>query len=76
MVTIKAATLEKLSEGAHTVKLSFDDGSITTQITVAAASKTPKTGDTNQIDLWSSMMALSLLGLAGMILVRRKRRVD
>ena len=41
VITIKAATLNNLSEGGHTIRFIFDDGEIITSVTAKAATSTP-----------------------------------
>ena len=79
VITLKAATLQKLSTGSHTVTINFDDGKAETKLTVKAATsptqpETPVTGDNSHLGLWISMMILSMVGLGGMALIGRKRR--
>ena len=79
VVTLKAATLQKLSTGSHTVTINFDDESATTKLTVKAASSptdptSPQTGDNSHMGLWITMMILSVMGLCGTFLIGKKRR--
>ncbi|MBP0989643.1 MAG: InlB B-repeat-containing protein, partial [Oscillospiraceae bacterium] len=72
VITIKAAALEDLAEGEHTVKVLFDDGDVETKITVKAAEQTsPPTGDGDVIFIWCVLMAISGAILA---IAFRKRR--
>ncbi len=41
VITIAAETLEKLSEGMHTVTVEFDDGKVETSLTINKASVRP-----------------------------------
>ena len=77
VVTLKAATLQKLSAGSHTVTILFDDGKAETQLTVTAATAptdptVPKTGDNSHMGLWTILMILSAIGLCGMASNRKK----
>ncbi|MBR6848905.1 MAG: hypothetical protein IKM88_01535, partial [Lachnospiraceae bacterium] len=77
-VTMKAASLQKLSTGEHTVKLQYDNGSVETKITVkdaAAKSATdkPSTGDNSAPGLWCLTAVLSAAGAALMLRPRRRR---
>ena len=94
VVTLKAATLEKLSEGSHTITINFDDGKAETTLTVKVASpaesstptnnstttpnnpKTPPTGDNSHVGLWILLMAVSVIGLYGAVLIGKKRRCE
>ena len=74
VVTLKAAALQKLSVGAHTVKVSFDDGKAETSLTVKETPtehEIPDTGDSSRLGLWISLMALTVLG-SGLTACRRK----
>ena len=80
VITLKAAALEKLSEGDHSIKVVFDDGEASTRLTVKAAAQTggntgtksPATGDGSNVFLWSTLMALSMGGLLGLASLRRR----
>lgn len=74
VVTLKAAALESLSDGKHSVAVTFDDGKADASLTIAPTKdegKTPadkgkedkpKTGDpTNMI--WFAVFAAAVLGL-------------
>jgi hypothetical protein len=72
VITVKAAALENLAEGEHTVKVLFDDGEVETKITVKAAEQTnPATGDGGLIFVWVALTAVSGAVLA--IAYRKKR---
>ena len=79
VITLKAAALEKLSVGEHTVTVDFDDGKAETKLTVKAASHddpvSPQTGDNSHIGLWIALMILSLRGLAATLFIGKKKRV-
>ena len=69
-VTLKAAYLETLSAGKHTVTVTLDDGQAETSITIAQAGKdSPKTGD-NGMMLWAAMAVIS--AGAAVVLKRKK----
>ena len=87
VVTLKAAKLQTLSPGRHTVTVHFDDGDASTGITVLSNSggddrkpekkdtpTSPKTGDDSRTGLWISLLALSGGGAAAMAAGRKKRR--
>ena len=66
VVTLTARFLNGLRKGDHTVVIRFLDGAAETRITIG---KVPKTGDAGRPALW---LALVLLGLAGIVLIRRR----
>lgn len=79
LITLKAATLQKLSTGSHTVTVIFDDGKAETSVTVKAAtspedSKSPKTGDNNHLGLWIVLVIISAIWLGTAVLIRKKNR--
>ena len=74
IVTFKAATLQKLSVGDHTVAILFDDGSVSTRLTIKAAPSSPATGDNSNMELWIALMCLSAAGLASLIVYGSKRK--
>ena len=80
VVTLKAAALQKLSVGSHTVTVKFDDGQASTGLTVKAGSgstdkpTSPKTGDDSNLRLWVLLMLLSILGFITTVAVDRKKR--
>ena len=81
VVTLKAATLEKLSTGRHTITLVFDDGSVNTRIIVKVGSgsgngSAVRTGDVS-MGIWFALLGGSILGLCGVAaaaVVWRRRR--
>ncbi|MBQ7645929.1 MAG: Ig-like domain-containing protein, partial [Clostridia bacterium] len=79
VITLRAATLEKLSVGGHTVAVDFDDGKAETKLTVKAASHddpmSPQTGDNSHLGLWITLMMLSLFGIAATLFIGKKKRV-
>ena len=79
VVTLKAATLQKLSAGNHTVGIHFDDGKAEANLTVSEAAnpvvpEVPKTGDNSPIGLWIALTVLSAAGLWALTGFGRKRR--
>ena len=77
VITLKAAALEKLSVGEHTVTIDFDDGKAETKLTVKAASQydptSPQTGDNSHLDLWIALMIISFCGLTATLFIGKKR---
>ena len=81
VVTLKASALQKLSVGSHTVTVKFDDGKVSTGLTVKAASGTdtptsPKTGDESNLALWLTMMIASLIAMVCVLLGIRKKKAQ
>lgn len=85
-LSLKAAYLKTLSEGVHTMVVTFTDGSASTRFTVAAnqgsgtdntgsaqsKNTEPKTGDETNLAVWSVVLAVSAFGL-GTVLYRRRK---
>ena len=85
VVTLRAAALQKLSVGSHNVTVRFDDGKVSTGLTVkaaassgngASASKGTKTGDESDLALWSILMLLSAAAMIVLLLCARKRKIE
>ena len=78
VVTLKAATLQALSVGRHTVTLRFDDGQVDTSLTVKQAPATiaARTGDDDSVTLYVSLLLLSTLGLGYTAVKCRRRREE
>lgn len=77
IITLKAAKLQTLKPGDHTITVHFDDGVASIQLTVKAApaiDPSPKTGDSRNTGLWIVLMASSVLGFAGVMICDKKRR--
>ena len=79
VVTVKAASLNKLTAGSHTVTITFDDGKAETKLTVQNASKkplVPATGDQNRIVIWVAALVLALagIGISVTALVKSKKK--
>ena len=81
VVTLKAATLEKLSTGKHSVTVVFDDGSAKTSITLKVGTgsgngSAVRTGDVST-GIWFALLGGSILGLGGIaaaaVIWRRRR---
>ena len=85
--SFKAAYLETLSEGVHTVTFLFKDGSVGTKLTIkpkpavksvssgksqSSGKTSPGTGDANHPVLWTVLLLLSLAGVVGLIVYRRR----
>ena len=74
VVTLKATTLQKLSTGTHTVTILFDDGSVSTKLTIKANPASPATDDRRLTGLWAWLTGLSALGMGCAAFLQRKRR--
>ena len=73
--TLKSAYLETLSEGEHTVKLVFDDGEVSTTLSISPES-TPVTGDSSMIVIYSMLMALSAVAFIALYFGRKQEDVQ
>ncbi|MBR2842134.1 MAG: hypothetical protein IKF06_02525, partial [Lachnospiraceae bacterium] len=79
-LSLKPGFLEKLSEGKHTLVVTFDDGDspeMTFTIEAKAEEETksdtsPTTGDHNNAGLWAAIMSGALLAVILLILAGRK----
>ena len=80
IVTIKAAALEKLAAGKHTISILFDDGKAETKVTIKAGAaagakdSSPKTGQERTMIIWVPLMLVSGLGLCAVLITDKKRR--
>ncbi|MBQ7699192.1 MAG: InlB B-repeat-containing protein [Clostridia bacterium] len=77
VITLKVATLEKLSVGEHTLAIIFDDGRVETKLTIKAAPNndpvSPQTGDNSHIELWIILMIISFCGLSATLVIGKKK---
>ena len=78
IITFTKDYMSSLSEGEHTLKVTFNNGGeATTKFTVAKAEEStnnPQTGD--NVMFYISMLGLSIIGLAGAGLYIKKRRFN
>lgn len=86
VITIKAETLNNLSEGGHTITVLFDDGKIETSVTAKAAGTNnnsdsngnkaiPSTGENLAPTLFVGIAFIAVAGmLFAVILVQKKRK--
>lgn len=84
ILTLKSSFLEDTSVGEHTITFKYNDGEVSTKLTIANAannnptpSKTtnnPQTGD--NIMFYISMLGLSIIGLAGAGIYLKKKRFN
>ena len=72
VVTINSSVLETLGEGEHTVKLSFDDGEVTTVLTVKANPDSPETGVGSILIIYAGILCLSVLGVTAVLNKKKK----
>ena len=74
VVTLKNSFLQKLSTGKHTITILFQDGQAEGAFKVAEGldSTNPETGDSFRMGAWLSVMGLSLAGVTGLIVFRKK----
>ncbi len=72
LVTLKASYLQKLSQGSHTLRLSFADGHADGKFTVAKAAdpSNPATGD--NITLWISLLGLSAAAGTALFILKKR----
>ena len=73
-MTIKAAALQKLSVGVHTVTIVFDNGSVDIRLTVKSDPRSPATGDDRTTGLWAALTIFAVMGMGGSALIGKKRR--
>lgn len=86
VITIKAETLNKLSEGVHTITVLFDQGKVETSVTVKASEANsisnkngnkaiPATGETSTPILFVGIAFVAVAGmLFAAVLVQKKRK--
>ena len=78
ILTLKAAYLDTLSVGEHKLKIAFKDGSTDAKLIIKpsapAPTPTPKpvprTGDSNNIALWLTLIAIGLVFICGTVMLR------
>lgn len=78
IVTLNAEFVSTLSVGEHTIGIVSESGTATAKFTVKAnggSAESPKTGDNNNIVVWSLMAVLSLAGLSAAVVASKKKRV-
>ena len=73
-VTLTNTFLQKLSAGKHTITVLFEDGEAEGAFRISGELDTsnPETGDSFPMGLWLSVMGLSLAGVTGLIVFRKK----
>ena len=63
VIILKPQAMEQLSEGEHEVVVTFDDGEVTTTLTITAPTDTPPTGDTTNLTYWFTLMILTFISM-------------
>ena len=76
-MVLKAATLQKLNVGTHTLEVLFDDGQVTAELKILSAgsstttttttkttktNRSARTGDKRSMTLWGALLAAGLGG--------------
>jgi LPXTG-motif cell wall-anchored protein/uncharacterized repeat protein (TIGR02543 family) len=74
---INSAAMEKLSVGEHTITFVYKDGEASAKFYVAdkAPAPTPSTGDTGNPALFVVMLILSLMGIIGSLVIKKRRSI-
>ena len=75
IVTLNAEFVSTLSVGEHTIGIVSESGTATAKFTVKAnggSAESPKTGDDNNIVVWSLIALLSLAGLSATVVASKK----
>ena len=78
IVTLNAEFVSALSVGEHNIEIVSESGTATAKFTVKANegfAKSPKTGDNNNIVVWSLIAVLSLAGIGATVVALNKKRV-
>ncbi len=63
VITLKPQAMEELSEGEHEVVVTFDDGEVTTTLTITAPTDTPPTGEMTNLTYWVALMILAFISM-------------
>ena len=75
VLTFKPAYLEKLSAEKHDVKITYDDGEVSTTLTVKEKETSPKTGDQSRTGLWACLVCISAVAVLGIFVIRKRGSV-
>ncbi len=73
VITLKASSLEALSDGSHTVTAVFDDGRAEAKLTVYSEQLTPDSGDSSDPGLWTILLIASFSGIVAVMAYDKKR---
>ena len=80
IIKLKADYLSTLSAGNHTISINSTSGSATTAFTIEETAKTssgaesPKTGDNNNLFLWTTMLCISGFAIFGTRIYSKKEK--
>lgn len=83
IIKLKADYLSTLSAGNHTISINSTSGSATTAFTIEETAKsssgattdnTPKTGDSNNLFLWTTMLCISGFAIFGTLIYSKKEK--
>ena len=73
IISLQPVFLETLSEGRHNIVVHYTDGQTYLASFTVASRYSPRTGDTANLPLWGSLMALCLVGTAGAVIYLKKK---
>ena len=71
IITLKASYLETLAAGEHTITVVYTDGETSGTFKVQAKSTTPATGDDTNILLWTTMLFVSVVAMAVLVIGKK-----
>lgn len=74
IIKLKADYLSTLSAGNHTISINSTSGSATTAFTIEETAKSPKTGDNNNLFLWTTMLCISGFAIFGTRIYSKKEK--
>ena len=80
IIKLKADYLSTLSAGNHTISINSTSGSATTAFTIEETGKTssgvepPKTGDNDNLFLWTTMLCISVFAIFGTRIYSKKEK--
>ena len=75
IIKLKADYLSTLSAGNHTISINSTSGSATTAFTIEEATITsPKTGDNNNLFLWTTMLCIAGFAIFGTRIYSKKEK--
>ena len=76
IIKLKADYLSTLSAGNHTISINSTSGSATAAFTIEETVKTssPKTGDNNNLFLWTTILCMSGLAIFGTHIYSKKKK--
>ena len=74
IISLKESYLKQLSAGKHTITVHYSDGKTSGVFTIQLDPTVPATGDESNIMLYGAVLAVSLAGLAALVLAAKNRR--